>query len=226
MGESSANECRGFMQNSKADASGSQAVFASAAASPWPMLLLVCAMSVLSGCANPPAPSPTPNPHPTRYQKLKISAEKESGVNRVEVESNWVVGDLSCAPVVWPSGSTKIKQVDVPEKVEKVGDDYIATLVMDRFLPDQCHWVGGGYGIKFYHDKSLLAATGGSIGSLHESGGVFEGVCVPPPDDPPPCFSRDKKHDLFLRSHFKGVFKETEELMPSLQFPAVSGEGH
>jgi hypothetical protein len=71
-----------------------------------------------------------------------------------------VVGNLNCAPVVWPSGSTKIKQVDVPEKVEKVGDDYIATLVIDRFLPDQCHWVGGGYGIKFYHDKSLLAATG------------------------------------------------------------------
>jgi hypothetical protein len=145
---------------------------------------------------------------------LKISVEKGAGVNRVEVESNWVVSDLSCAPVVWPSGSTKIKQVDVPEKVEKVGGDYIATLVMDRFLPDQCHWVGGGYEIKFYRDKSLLAATAGSIGSLNEKGGVFEGVCVPPPDDPPPCFSRDEKHDLFVRSHFKGVFNETEELVP------------
>lgn len=159
------------------------------------MPLFVCAVCGLQGCngtpaqSGLPAPSPTPNPHPTHIQKLKISVEKSSEVNRVAVESLWVVGDLSCAPVAWPSGATKIKQVNVPEKVVKVGDDYIATLVMDRFLPDQCRWTGGGYGIRFYHDKSLLAATGGSIESLRERGGIFKDTCVPPPDEPPVCFS-------------------------------------
>lgn len=169
---------------------------------------------LLQGCASPPAPNPTPNPQPSHTRILKISATKESWVNRVEVGSIWVVGDLSCAPVAWPSGSTIVKQVKMPEKVEKAGEDYLATLVMDRFLSDPCHWVGGAYEIKFYHDKSLLASPGGSIEGLRERGGLFERICVPPPDDPPLCFSRDPKHDLFLRSHFKGVFNETEELMP------------
>lgn len=174
------------------------------------------ALLILQGCSSPPAPSPTPNPHPTHTQKLKISVEKGSVVNRIEVESIWVVGDLSCAPVVWPSGSTKVKQVHVAEAVEKVGDDYIATLVLDRFLPDRCHWVGGAYGINFYHDKSLLGGTGGSLEALRESGGKFEGVCVPPSTsgNPAVCFSRNARHDQFLRSHFKTVFNETEELMP------------
>lgn len=178
--------------------------------------LAAIAFVTLQGCSSPPAPSPTPNPHPTHARKLKISVERGSVVNRVEVESIWVVGDLSCAPVAWPSGSTIVKQVHVPEAVEKVGDDYIATLVLDRFLPDRCHWLGGGYGIRFYHDKSLLGVSGGSLETLHESGGKVEGVCVPPsaPGDPPICFSRNAKHDQFLRSHFKTLFNEDEELVP------------
>ncbi len=173
-------------------------------------------LCALSGCSNPPAPSPTSNPHPTHIQKLKISVENGAGVNRVEVESIWGVGDLSCAPVVWPSGSTKVKQVHVPEMVEKVGDDYVATLVLDRFLPDRCHWQGGVYGITFYHDKSLLGVSGGSLNNLRQSGGKFEGVCLPPwrPGAAPVCSSRDARHDQFLRSHYSNIFNETEELMP------------
>lgn len=178
--------------------------------------LAAIAFVTLQGCSSPPAPSPTPNPHPTHTQKLKISVERGSEVNRVEVESIWVVGDLSCAPVVWPSGSTKVKQVHVSEEVEKVGDDYIATLVLDRFLPGRCHWAGGAYGINFYHDNSLLGGTGGSLEALRESGGRFDGVCVHPstPGIPSVCSSRNAKHDQFLRSHFKTLFNEDEELVP------------
>jgi hypothetical protein len=181
----------------------------------WLATTVAVAFALLQGCSSPPAPSPTPNPHPAHIQKLKISVGKGAGVNRVEVESIWVVGDLSCAPVVWPSGSTKVKQVHVPEEVEKVGDDYIATLVLDRFLPDRCHWVGGGYGIRFYHDKSLLGVSGGTLEALRENGGRFEGICVylPKPRDLAVCSSRDAKHDQFLHSHFKIIFNEAEELI-------------
>lgn len=83
----------------------------------WLALLFVGAACALQGCNGPPAPSPTPNPHPQHTVKLKITVEKGSEVNRVEVASQWVVGDLSCAPVIWPAGNTRVKQVTVQEQV-------------------------------------------------------------------------------------------------------------
>lgn len=108
------------------------------------MLLFV---SLLSGCGpEPQAPSPTVNPHPHEFTKLKITVEPGSGVTGVKVESLWTVGNISCAPhESWPSGASITKQVNTPEKVDKTGaDEWIATVVDDRFLPDKCQWRGGG----------------------------------------------------------------------------------
>ncbi|NYE30614.1 hypothetical protein HDE78_003589 [Rhodanobacter sp. K2T2] len=117
-------------------------------------------MGMLQGCTSPVAPSPTPNPHPQQTLKLKITVEKNSLVNRVEVLTSWVVTNLSCAPIGYPAGNRVIKQVDVPEQVEKVGDYYVATIVKDRYLSDKCRWVGGGADVRFMHDDYLLSADG------------------------------------------------------------------
>jgi len=123
----------------------------------WLALLFAGAACALQGCNGPPAPSPTPNPHPQHTVKLKITVEKGSEVNRVEVASQWVVGDLSCAPVIWPAGNTRVKQVTVQEQVEKVGNDYIATIIMDRFLDDKCHWINGGPNIAYFKNDYRLS---------------------------------------------------------------------
>lgn len=87
-------------------------------------------------------------------------------MNRVEVQSIWVVGDIGCAPVIWPAGNPRVKQVEILENVEKVGDDYIATIVTDRFLPDKCNWLNGGVAVKFLHDNYLLATDGLTANAL------------------------------------------------------------
>ncbi|WP_146010578.1 hypothetical protein [Dyella sp. AD56] len=86
--------------------------------------------------------------------KLKITVEK-SEVNRVEARSMWSIGNVGCAPTVW-LGYQRIVPVNVSEQVEKVGDDYVATIIMDRFLPDSCHWSNGGPAIYFFHDGYRL----------------------------------------------------------------------
>jgi hypothetical protein len=122
--------------------------------------LTMAALALLQACSSPPAPSPAPNPHPTQTLKLKISVEKGAEVSRVEVQSLWVVGNLGCAPVIWPAGNTRVKQVEVAEHVEKIGDSYVATIFKDRFLPDKCRWVGGAAGIRFFNGDHPLSSVG------------------------------------------------------------------
>src|SRR6185312_8102866 len=165
--------CERSMQNSfKADASDNQVASASAATSSckkgrplMPLVgkslclaLLLGAVCALQGCEtdNRPAPTPTPNPHPQKTLKLLITVEP-SLVDRVEVSTQWVVTNLGCAPVQPISGAARVKQVDVKEHVEKMGDNYMATIIVDRFLPDSCHWSGGGAGIRFFHGNYWLA---------------------------------------------------------------------
>lgn len=123
------------------------------------LALLVLFGGVLAGCDNRPAPTPTPNPNSNSTIKLKITVEK-SKVNRVEVFSTWVVGNLGCAPISYPAGNERVKQVDTPEKVDKVGDVYVVTIVTDRFISDECRWIDGGAGINFFHDGYLLSVAG------------------------------------------------------------------
>lgn len=89
--------------------------------------------SLLAGCHsdaywNAQAPLPTVNPNAHKYSHLKITAEPGSGVDRVEVSTGWVIGNLGCAPRRWPSGSTIWKQIDVKEQVKKVDGYYLATI--------------------------------------------------------------------------------------------------
>jgi hypothetical protein len=204
--------CEQSMRNSfKADASDNQATFASVATSSRFMLLLICSMSVLSSCANPPAPSPTPNPHPQQTVKLKITVEKGSEVNRVKVASQWVVSDLTCAPVIWPAGNTRVKQVAVPEQVDKMGSNYVATIVLDRFLPDKCQWVNGGLNVQFFHGDRLLSGVGVNGDVL--SGKLTLGMtCLTKLlANAGTCGLRDE--ESFYKSEDKNAFNATVELL-------------
>ena len=175
------------------------------------MPVILGVAGVLQGCEGPPAPTPTPNPHPTQTMKLKISIEKGSEVNRVEVESLWVVSNLSCAPVIWPAGNTRVKQIDVQEHVEKIEGSYIATIIKDRYLPDNCHWVGGAAGIRFFNGKSRLSNLG--VNNDVTSGKrILEMTCLTQPFvEVGACGLRDD--ELFYKKEDKHAFNVTVELM-------------
>ena len=175
------------------------------------LALLIAVMGMLQGCTSPVAPSPTPNPHPHQTLKLKITVEKNSQVNRVEVLTSWVVTNLSCAPIGYVAGNRVIKQVDVPEQVEKIGDTYIATLVEDRFLPDKCHWAGGGAGVKFFHDDYLL--SGDAVNDDVTRGErIDEKTCLTRPFvKSGACGMRDE--ESFYKSEDRHAFNATVELM-------------
>jgi hypothetical protein len=175
----------------------------------WLMPLLLGVACVLQGCDAPPAPTPTPNPQPQHVLKLKITVEK-SEVNRVEVRSMWSIGNIGCAPTVWP-GYQRIVPVNVSEPVEKVGDDYIATIVMDRFLPGECHWRNGGPSIYFFHDDYRLSSDGANREVL--SGAKIEKVtCLTRPFSPVGgCGLRDE--ESFYKNEDKNAFNASVELM-------------
>jgi len=175
----------------------------------WLMPLLFGVVCVLQGCDGPPAPTPTPNPQPQHILKLKITVEK-SEVDRVEVQSLWVVGNMGCAPTIWP-GYPRVQQVNAPEKVEKVGDDYVATIVMDRFLPDKCHWVNGGSVVNFLHNGYWLSSSG-------VNADVLRGIKI----DKVTCLTRPfsragvcglRDEELFYKSEDKNAFNASMELM-------------
>jgi hypothetical protein len=211
-GASSTNEYRGFMQNPTIVGSSSRRrAHTLGALRRWFMLLVMAC--TLQGCGNwpasPPAPSPTPNPHPQKTSHLKISVEDGSGVNNVGVNSVWTVGNIGCAPIHPVSGAAMVKQVEVKENVEKVGSDYLATIVNDRFLPDKCRWLGGAYEVHLMHDNQLISVTGAGPNQFDASG-KFELTCTPPSAQSI-CDLRSR--EAFDRSHFHGVFNVTLELM-------------
>jgi hypothetical protein len=168
-------------------------------------------MGMLQGCTSPVAPSPTPNPHPHQTLKLKITVEKNSQVNRVEVLTSWVVTNLSCAPIGYIAGNRVIKQVDVPEQVEKIGDTYVATLVEDRFLPDKCRWAGGGAGVKYFHNDYLLSVDGVNDDVTRGERKDLITCLTRPFVQVGTCGMRDE--ESFYKSEDKNAFNATVELM-------------
>lgn len=176
--------------------------------------LLICLMCTLQSCdfqpQVPPAPRPTPNPNPRATYHLKIWVQDGSGVNNVEVKSTWDVGNIGCLPINPVSGATIQKQLEANEKVEKIGSEYVATIVEDRFLPDKCKWSIGGWGVWFLHNKSVLSfdASGANEFKVPKK---LELTCIPPPDTPPLCGLR--KNESFDRAHFEGVFNATLEII-------------
>ena len=176
---------------------------------------------LLGGCGpEPQAPSPTANPHPHEFTKLKIRVESGSGVTGVKVESLWNVGNIGCAPhQSWPSGASITKQVNTPEKVNKTGpDEWIATVVDDRFLPDKCEWRGGGYDIRFMRDNTVLS-YGGAGSKDFAASNVLKLTCeaqVIVPPAPPVCTVRDifvRDMEQRFKDHHYKVFNTTLEIM-------------
>jgi hypothetical protein len=139
---------------------------------------------------------------------LKISVEDGSGVNNVEVKSLWTVGDIGCSPKHPISGAAIVKQLDENERVEKVGPEYIAEIIEDRFFPGKCKWSVGGWEIRFMHNSHVLS-VGGASSNEFDATGKLELTCIPPPDTPPLCGLRSD--ESFDKSHFKGVFNATLE---------------
>lgn len=169
---------------------------------------------LLAGCGpEPKAPSPTRNPHPHEFTKLKITVGPESGVTDVKVESLWNVGNIGCAPhESWPSGASITKQVNTPEKVKRIGtDEWVATVVDDRFLPDRCQWYAGGYSVRFMHDAVVLASDGSAKKAIEEAG-VLKLTCETDTHLHflPMCLLRDQ--EAFLRARYP-VFNATLEIV-------------
>lgn len=174
---------------------------------------------LLGGCGpEPQAPSPTPNPHPHEFTRLKITVEPGSGVTGVKVESLWTVGNIGCAPHEgWPSGASITKQVNIPERVDNTGaDEWTATVVDDRFLPDKCQWYAGGYGIRFMHNDVVLASDGSAKNAIEEAG-ALKLTCETDMhlNFPPMCLLRDQ--EAFLRARYP-VFNATVEIVTTMEF--------
>jgi hypothetical protein len=130
------------------------------------------------------------------------------------VESLWNVGNIGCAPHQgWPSGASITKQVNTPEKVDKTGpDEWIATVVDDRFLPDKCRWHGGGYAIRFMHDHVVLSSRGTGKNDIEEAG-VLKLTCTfnEPHGWPGGCFNRDQ--EAMLKARNAQIFNATVEIV-------------
>jgi len=176
------------------------------------LALLLAVVCALQGCEtdNRPAPTPTPNPHPQKILKLLITVEP-SLVDRVEVSTQWVVTNLGCAPVQPISGAARVKQVDVKEHVEKMGDNYIATIIVDRFLPDSCHWSGGGAGIRFFHGNYWLAVHGVNDDVTRGERKDVRTCITRPFTTVGICGPRDK--ESFYKKEDKNAFNMTVELI-------------
>ena len=114
-------------------------------------------VTFLCACTGAPAPSPQINLTANHKELIRITVER-SVVTSVQVQSNWVVGDISCAPVIWPAGNSRIKQVSVDENVTKEGDVYLATVLSDRFNSGKCRWSIGGVSIHFMRGNKVLSS--------------------------------------------------------------------
>lgn len=175
-------------------------------------------VALLGGCgAEPQAPSPTPNPHPHEFTRLKITVEPGSEATGVNVESLWTVGNIGCAPHEgWPSGASITKQVNTPERVNKTGaDEWVVTVVDDRFLPDKCQWYAGGYDIRFMHNDAVLASSGSAKKAIEEAG-VLKLTCETDTHIhlPSMCLLRDS--EAFLRARYP-VFNATVEIVTTVE---------
>ena len=171
--------------------------------------------ALLGSCGpEPQAPSPTPNPHPHEFTRLKITVEPGSGVTDIRVESAWIVGNDSCAPhQPWPSPAPITKQVNVSEKVDKTGlDEWTATIVGDRFLPDKCKWLDGGYDVKFLQ-KNLVISSMATEKRNIEQAGILKLTCKSQEIQPfpPVCFMRSQEA-FFKAKHYK-IFNATMEIV-------------
>jgi len=175
--------------------------------------LLLMAMAIssgLAGCNNRQAPSPTNNPQAHITKDLKITVDS-SDVNRIGIQSMWVVSNLSCAPTIYPAGNKRVKQVMVSEAVEKVGESYIAKISVDRFVSDKCQWANGGVVVNFYRNDYLLSTAGVNTDVLRGER-VERMTCLTSPRMKIPVCGQ-RSNEALYKSEDKGAFNVTMELI-------------
>jgi hypothetical protein len=115
---------------------------------------------LLGGCGpEPPAPTPTPNPHAHETATILVSVS-DVQVDDVKVVSTWQLGNFGCAPIIYPEGYMKNQPVFVNEKVVKVGNNYDAKILLDRFNHNKCNWFLAVIGIDFMHKGKVYASYG------------------------------------------------------------------
>lgn len=96
------------------------------------------------------------------------------------------------------------------EDVKKVGDNYIATIVTDRFLPDKCNWLNGGATVKFFHDGYLLATDGLAARALRGAATVQVTCLTRPFVSVGSCGLRDE--ESLYKGEDKNAFNASMEL--------------
>lgn len=141
----------------------------------------------LVGCGNDdrPAPKPTINPDAHVYTTIRILVS-DPRIDDVRVESDWVVGNLGCAPIIYPAGYARVQQISAPEQVKKIKGGYQSKLLEDRFKNDKCHWLWGGPGISLMHHGRGFSTLGLLPNDIKFSGQKTI-ICTPP-------FDIDKHH--------------------------------
>ena len=174
------------------------------------VLIVLTIAASLSACTGAPAPSPQINLAASHKEFIRISVER-SFVNSVQVQSNWVLGDISCAPVIWPAGNPRVKQVDVDEKVVRKGNEYLASVLTDRFDQGKCHWAIGAISVNFMEGKKILSTESLSLSDLR-TGSVKRVTCFTSLYmNPGICSGRDR--EVFIKSKDKHSFNAEMDLM-------------
>jgi hypothetical protein len=181
------------------------------------VLAIVLLAFLMAGCGNDnrPAPKPTINPDAHVFTTIRIFVS-DPRIDDVQVESNWVVGDLSCAPIVYPEGYAKVQQATVTEKVIKIEAGYRAQLLDDRFLRDKCNWNRGGGDIEFMRGGTVFSLLTMNH-TMVIAGSRYELTCTPPFDLDKNRYSGDCYQEGHLPSKLKsnpGNYIVTLEFLP------------
>ncbi len=145
-----------------------------------PLVLIGLLTFALVACSNDdrPAPKPTTNPDAHIYTTIRILVS-DPRIDDVRVESDWVVGNLGCAPIIQPEGYARVKQVTTLEQVTKIDGGYQARLLEDRFQRDKCNWVKGGISVSFMQGGRGFALLGVGRNDLN-AGTQRPLICIPP----------------------------------------------
>ncbi len=117
--------------------------------------------SSLGACSNDgrPAPEPTINPDAHVYTTIRILVS-DPKIDDVQVDSVWAIGNLGCAPIIYPAGYAKMQQIGISEQVTKIAGGYEARRLEDRFKQDNCHWRNAALSVSFMRHGREFATLG------------------------------------------------------------------
>jgi len=143
------------------------------------VVILIVSTSILFGCSNEnkPAPEPKLNTKAKEVIQIKITTSAP-GVDGVQVVSNWIIGNLSCAPINYPAGNINAPQINVNEAVTHLDSTFTASILEDRYVRDNCNWRRVGGQINFMHQGKILSIFQMNLEDS-STPGSYDIVCVP-----------------------------------------------